>query len=101
MTVFMGVPTMYAYLLSTYRDMDTAQQRSAQAAARRCAAEPCSSLGSAFSVWNELCWCGVSLLLQRWPNWKVVTTAAAKRPYVLPCRPHGRLGHCAKACQTA
>ena len=34
-TVFMGVPTMYAYLLSAYEAMDSAQQQGARAAVRR------------------------------------------------------------------
>ena len=54
MTMFMGVPTMYAYLLSAYKDMDPAQQRRAQAAVRRCTPRPCGGHHSAAPVRAKL-----------------------------------------------
>ena len=42
-TTFMGVPTMYTYLLNAYDKMDRAQQRKAQEAARRLRLTVCGS----------------------------------------------------------
>ena len=56
-TVFMGVPTMYAYLLSAYEAMDEAQQAPARVAARRlrlavCGSAPCPA--PVYQAWERL-----------------------------------------------
>ena len=56
-TVFMGVPTMYAYLLSAYEAMDQAQKEAARAAARRlrltvCGSAPCPA--PVYRAWEQL-----------------------------------------------
>ena len=56
-TVFMGVPTMYAYLLSAYQAMDQSQQQAARQAARRlrlavCGSAPCPA--PVYQAWEQL-----------------------------------------------
>ena len=57
MTVFMGVPTMYAYLLSAFEAMDQSQQHAAREAARRlrlavCGSAPCPA--PVYRAWERL-----------------------------------------------
>ena len=52
-TVFMGVPTMYNYLLSHYRDLSSEDQKAAQKAATRLRLTVSGSAACPIPIMNE------------------------------------------------
>lgn len=63
-TVFMGVPTMYTYLLNAYDRMRAEEQAAAQAAARRLRLTVCGSSACPLPVMER--WKKLSGLLLTW-----------------------------------
>ena len=72
-SIFMGVPTMYTYLLNAYDKMDAAGQDAARAAARRLRLTVCGSSACPLPV------------MERWRELSGVVLPATLTPR-LPCR---------------